>query len=862
MMMSRNRTINFLVICLLLFSQFTHMDCYADNYLYSAWYKNMRGFISAFEAKDYVRAEQLARSAIKLSESNQDYEADFLLISMQQLMRLYVYKKRYSDAAELSRRIIKITDKYYGKNNIESINSLAEHANIFMLKGDLEQAIKFNKSVYKLRREILGDEHIDTLVTINNLVLLTSKVDNEESSDEYSVLLIQAFKKKLTRKPAIKLSTGLSPRQLFDENFEHTTEQTEKILMTTGIEEKYPKISIKLKQKEMQSSFRTGNPMSLNDWTLSFAKEQNKNNIARLTHIERHKLYFTRSDFMSNSSWATSMITETENPPQEKVYNLLRYPTIEAPETVAVEQDIMVMVSLSETLISPDVNIGSVNEDIARKTSDGALDLSFPEQEEWQIDVVLNASGFTIADGNIRSIVLKKQGDSTIALFKLHAKEIPANEFLSKIYVSYIYKGQFISRVSKEITIINSNTNNNNIMGSFDADVDKKNKQEDKGKTIQINDVMQTADLTVLVRELVNADQSHSTIVTIISPYLQPMSKEYKSVPRLSDWINSKYAKFSLNIPRGVALENEQEISAANKDRAIPLMKGFGKELYKKFAPDIFKQAYWKLVDKKKKGFDTIQVYTNNPVLPWELMKPIRTDNSEEHDFIGINYNIARWHVTENSHIEEKPPLSLEINKLFVIAPDNQNQASLPWQQKEIDNLSHLQHYEKISANYKAVKYFFQTRPDGIVHFAGHGSVKKGFNDIYEYSLYLDNQELDLDTWKGIIAARSDTHPLYFINSCIVGQSHRIANMVDGWAPAMLESGASGYIGALWPVGDRGASRFSIQFYQYINEDLKHHSANVAEAIKKTRKLFYETGDPTFLSYIFYGDPNFNITMH
>jgi hypothetical protein len=35
----------------------------------------------------------------------------------------------------------------------------------------------------------------------------------------------------------------------------------------------------------------------------------------------------------------------------------------------------------------------------------------------------------------------------------------------------------------------------------------------------------------------------------------------------------------------------------------------------------------------------------------------------------------------------------------------------------------------------------------------------------------------------------------------------------------------------------------------------------VAEALRATRARFYVTGDPTYLAYAYYGDPNLRLTV-
>ena len=93
-----------------------------------------------------------------------------------------------------------------------------------------------------------------------------------------------------------------------------------------------------------------------------------------------------------------------------------------------------------------------------------------------------------------------------------------------------------------------------------------------------------------------------------------------------------------------------------------------------------------------------------------------------------------------------------------------------------------------------------------------------------------------------------------------MGRAHRIANFVYGWAPTVLESGASGYIGSLWPLDDKSAAEFSIKFYQTLDERLQNgQNASVAGVLRETRKSFLESGDPNSLAYIFYGDPHLKV---
>ncbi len=110
-----------------------------------------------------------------------------------------------------------------------------------------------------------------------------------------------------------------------------------------------------------------------------------------------------------------------------------------------------------------------------------------------------------------------------------------------------------------------------------------------------------------------------------------------------------------------------------------------------------------------------------------------------------------------------------------------------------------------------------------------------------------------------MIQVQNDAHPFFFFNACDIGQTRLTANFTDGWAPAVLESGASGYVSALWPLSDKGAADFAVRFYQALDKKLKKGTADIAALLRETRRQFLQNGDPTFLAYIFYGDPHLRL---
>ena len=366
--------------------------------------------------------------------------------------------------------------------------------------------------------------------------------------------------------------------------------------------------------------------------------------------------------------------------------------------------------------------------------------------------------------------------------------------------------------------------------------------------------------MTVYVLDHLDANRPDESEIIINSPYLQPAAYSYTTPSGLSDWLKAQYSKFgnAADLMDRPAAENGSSV-ASLKEQTVPMLQGFGRELYRNFAPDAFKEAYWKLKRALGPRFRCIQIYTNNPLLPWELMRPMKTDGAEEDDFLGLEFRLARWHISSVTAQLDRPPSALPMRELTVIAPKYRGSAVLPDTEKEIHALLRIRGAHRLPGNLKAVHTLFSKFPDGVIHFAGHGVVRETRPGVFEYAMNLENSDLDLLTFHGMVSTRGGGHPLFFFNACQLGQSRQVANFVDGWAPAVLEAGASGYIGALWPVDDAGASQFAIRFYQEAEQGLASGSVNVGDVVRDVRHLFYETGDPSFLAYVYYGDPNLEL---
>ena len=112
----------------------------------------------------------------------------------------------------------------------------------------------------------------------------------------------------------------------------------------------------------------------------------------------------------------------TAEPPTVEI---VRHPTLDAPDEVVAGEAFTVSVALTEDQVTPDVTVRAGPG--ATVTPENALAFSLPAtSEEWPIDIDLLAAGFDLADGGAwsRRVTLFKAGDSDFARFTLKARSL------------------------------------------------------------------------------------------------------------------------------------------------------------------------------------------------------------------------------------------------------------------------------------------------------------------------------------------------------------------------------------------------------------------------------------------------------
>jgi curli biogenesis system outer membrane secretion channel CsgG len=574
-----------------------------------------------------------------------------------------------------------------------------------------------------------------------------------------------------------------------------------------------------------------------------------------------------------------------------------RYPSIECPDVVSVAQEFAVQVFL---LSASQGTLTVVKQGSA--TSQGGIALPLPAQPDnvpWKIQVILLAPDFNFPDGrNEATIELPLSGDSTPAPFRLRAKPIQGEAKNVEISATLWHnKSRFLGRIARYITINrgddkvkpetekqgNPSSGSRLAPGSQRAERLQESGYVPDGEPLKLDFRSVPPDLTIYIGEKFRADLPAEVLIQ--SPHLKEGSASTFniSLDKL-EWLYEQYGNFAqykhhdLQAEMLGAGQNKPAVkgikgkkpgpddnnhdfewvklpSVKNPNRTILSMHGVGRELYEKFAPPAFKEAFWELADKLGSNFKTIQIISDNPTIPWELMIPTRDDGSgERSSFLGLEFSIGRWHLPQGARLLNSPPQSLSLERVAAVAPKYPK--ALIHQTDELVSLSRLSIYQPVPGSFNALESLFAKPPRGIIHFAGRGVMIPAGAKVNDCAIELEGGPLNVPTWRKMVKNKMATNPLLFFNARYVGQTQGVANFVNGWAPAALESGASGYVGTLWSINNPGASEFAARFYEILGSEIKRGPVAVADALRRTRVVFLEKGDLTFLAYVYYGDPN------
>ena len=511
-----------------------------------------------------------------------------------------------------------------------------------------------------------------------------------------------------------------------------------------------------------------------------------------------------------------------------------RFPNMIAPGSVMPLQKFPVMVSLNAVQFDKSTVVVSGGQ------AGGAVSIALPPGvSAVQIGVTVIAPSMTSVDGvYAQNVELTENQDSTSAIFQLQAGATAGS---SPILATLTYNGAFLAEIRRNVLIAAG-------VDAVTAPVVSAPAPPLVGLSapkIRLDMEQRAPDMTI--QEVQVGDSLTYTVYAPGFGFAGPTV--VTGAAQRQAMIASLYGDLEA---QGNALDQIGGKSASQQARDFA--EGKGNDLYDRLAPDAFKTMYQKLMAGGSPP-RTIQVLTSSPTLPWELMRPMLPDGTRK-EFLGTTVAVVTGNASSTPI--HPPPLSEQLTALKVVAPRYDGDLSLAGAQGEVIALkTSFPALATVDGSVDGVSALGRDLPDGIIHYAGHGMRVTTAGLPPDVALSLSDGSMVPSTWKNLAGQNPLAHPFYFFNACDLGRSDATLDYISGWASTLMQSGASGYLGALWKVSDTTATSFANHFYKDLRARLTAVEPwSIAEVVTQARQETYaEAFDPTALAYVLYADP-------
>lgn len=288
-------------------------------------------------------------------------------------------------------------------------------------------------------------------------------------------------------------------------------------------------------------------------------------------------------------------------------------------------------------------------------------------------------------------------------------------------------------------------------------------------------------------------------------------------------------------------------------------VEGAGEKLYRS-TPTYFRDCYWALWHAAEAGgfaFDSVQIVTDEPCVPWELMRMIDlTDASAPApELLAIRHCVGRWLAAETGSMRQR----IGVSKVAVSASSYEGitmvSAKLPWAASEHKLMVDTYHADDVPLTSDGLLDFLEGGAAQALHLACHG--KMSITDPDSSVLVMEDTPRDLTP---LSVARSEVrqglgsqHPLVFLNACEVGAAGASLSLVAGFPAAFLYAGASALVSPLWAVNDERAGKIAAEFYR--EAFVAGGGKPLGAVLRDLRARWRQEKHLTYLAYVLYGDP-------
>jgi hypothetical protein len=238
-------------------------------------------------------------------------------------------------------------------------------------------------------------------------------------------------------------------------------------------------------------------------------------------------------------------------------------------------------------------------------------------------------------------------------------------------------------------------------------------------------------------------------------------------------------------------------------------LASLGQSLYRELFPKPMRDAY-----RRFRGVRTIQITSDEPAIPWELIKPYDDEGEPviDDDFFCLQFQLTRWRNGKT------PVLAFPVKKLACFGS-----AKLPSASQERALLAGLairhqgvEDASPRSSRYKDIESLLEKGGCDLLHFIGHGNAVP--EQVNEAKIDLEDRPFRARNLTGALQTQlKKTRPFVFLNACRVARQAWSLTGLGGWVEAWVrrcECGA--FLGPQWIVKDSLAYEFARTFYPVV----------------------------------------------
>ncbi|MGF1494138.1 MAG: CHAT domain-containing protein [Microcoleaceae cyanobacterium] len=533
---------------------------------------------------------------------------------------------------------------------------------------------------------------------------------------------------------------------------------------------------------------------------------------------------------------------------EASVSQLQRYPYLDCPEQSILDQAFTLNVEL--TLEPVDDNIE-------------ALSIEDPGTDKLpELEVVVRARQFTI-DGNDTQLLQIERDDDSIVKFRLTPRKLGEQQ----IRIDFWQFGRRIGTARHQVMVVENPAEPStqsptaqppqsisppaHTEHSLDIKLSPPSiPPADLNLHIDLSEDQRTLSFVLYSTKDSPIHYNFHRVgqVTLQATPEETMQAIYQQLSHLASQMSRKLRVASSESSNLTPEEQQKRKQARAEQQLIDQ----GNLLWDQLIPLELKQEYWKFQDQVK----SILITSDEPWIPWEMVKPYRGDVKEEQfPFWCQQFNLSRWLSVNNIPLDQLP-----FRTVVPVAPVQSDLKSVQAEVRFLtEELACLSPQIRTEAAIGRVTDFEDYVADGshqfsVLHFACHGEFKNALPQ--DSAIRLDD---DVLRPANIRLFFQQERPLVFINACEVGRVGFSFTQIGGWAEKLVQARVGAFVGAMWEVNDELALLFAKTFYTALLQE----KLSIAAAFRKGRETI-RTAAPhnsTWLAYTLYADPEARIEV-